>query len=103
MKGKIEELESALQRCELRVELLEVNDEHWKEQLHHSQNQIRNRDYIMGEAVAQIREVTDYLQTLVIQADMLSVKYELESDRGQELASLLRKVKTLSIRAKPYL
>ncbi|MFQ6659658.1 hypothetical protein Gotur_028464 [Gossypium turneri] len=57
----------------------------------------------MGEAVAQIREVTDYLQTLVIQADMLSVKYELESDRGQELASLLRKVKTLSMRAKPYL
>ncbi|MFQ6663865.1 hypothetical protein Gotur_031198 [Gossypium turneri] len=57
----------------------------------------------MGEAVAQIREVADHLQTLAILADVLSVKYELESDRGQELASLLRKVKTLSIRAKSYL
>ncbi|KAA3486716.1 putative DNA double-strand break repair Rad50 ATPase [Gossypium australe] len=103
MKGRIEELESALQSCELRVELLEVNEEHWKEQLHHSQSQVRDRDYIMGEAVAQIREVADHLQTLVVQADTLSVKYELESDRGQELALLLRKIKTLSIRAKPYL
>ncbi|MFQ6650264.1 hypothetical protein Gotur_022239 [Gossypium turneri] len=103
MKGKIEELESVLQSCELWVELLEVNEERWKEQLHHSQNQITNRDYIMGETVAQIQEVADHLQTLAIQADMLSVKYELESNRGQELASFLRKVKTLSIRAKPYL
>ncbi|MBA0754178.1 hypothetical protein Gogos_020176 [Gossypium gossypioides] len=77
MKGKIEELEFTLQNCELRVELLEVNEERWNEQLH--------------------------LQTLVMQANMLSVKYELESDRGQELALLLRKVKILSIRAKPYL
>ncbi|KAA3488723.1 pericentrin-like [Gossypium australe] len=81
MKGRIEELESTLQSCELRVELLEVNEEHWKEQLHHSQSQVRDRDYIMGEAVAQIREVDDHLQALAIQADMLSVKYELESDR----------------------
>ncbi|MFQ6653616.1 hypothetical protein Gotur_024926 [Gossypium turneri] len=37
------------------------------------------------------------------EADTLSVKYELESDRGQKLASLLRRIKVLSIRAKPYL
>ncbi|MBA0881474.1 hypothetical protein Goshw_025497 [Gossypium schwendimanii] len=37
------------------------------------------------------------------EADTLSVKYELESDWGQELASLLKKIKVLSIRAKPYL
>ncbi|MFQ6655881.1 hypothetical protein Gotur_026242 [Gossypium turneri] len=103
MKGKIEELESALQSCEPQIEFLEVNEERWKEKLHYSQNQVRSRDYIMGKAVAQILEVADHLQTLAIQADMLSVKYELELDRGQELASLLRKVKTLSIRAKPYL
>ncbi|MFQ6668783.1 hypothetical protein Gotur_034303, partial [Gossypium turneri] len=30
-----------------------------------------------------------------LQADMLSVKYELESDRGQELAVLLRKIRML--------
>ncbi|MFQ6651516.1 hypothetical protein Gotur_023811, partial [Gossypium turneri] len=49
----------------------------------------------MGEALAQIREVADHLQTLAVQADTLSVKYELESDRGQELASLLKKIKVL--------
>ncbi|MBA0730711.1 hypothetical protein Golax_025690 [Gossypium laxum] len=61
MKGNIEELESALKSCELRVELLEVNEERWKEQLHHSHNQIRNIDYIMGMNVAQIWELTQLL------------------------------------------
>ncbi|MBA0662573.1 hypothetical protein Goklo_006669, partial [Gossypium klotzschianum] len=39
LKRKIEELELgvALQNCELRVELLEMNNEHWKEQLQRSQ------------------------------------------------------------------
>ncbi|MBA0879180.1 hypothetical protein Goshw_008564 [Gossypium schwendimanii] len=57
----------------------------------------------MGEAMVQIKEVADHLQTLAVQADMLSVKFELESSRGQELALLLRKIRVLSIRAKPYL
>ncbi|KAK5826366.1 hypothetical protein PVK06_021284 [Gossypium arboreum] len=103
LKGKVEELETALQNCELRIELLESNNEQWKEQLRQSQDQVRDRDHIMGEVVAQIREVTDYLQTLEVQADVLSVKYELESDRGRELACLLKKVKTLSIRANLYM
>ncbi|MBA0879932.1 hypothetical protein Goshw_028762, partial [Gossypium schwendimanii] len=38
----------------------------------------------MGEAVAQVREVVDHLQTLAVQADVLSFKYESESDRGRE-------------------
>ncbi|MFQ6659908.1 hypothetical protein Gotur_028621, partial [Gossypium turneri] len=82
MKKKIEELESALQGCGQRIEFLEGNEEHWREQLHHLQNQIQNRDYIMDEAVSQIREVANHLQTMAIQADVLSTKYELESDRG---------------------
>ncbi|MFQ6623068.1 hypothetical protein Gotur_003034 [Gossypium turneri] len=49
----------------------------------------------MEEAVIQIREVADHVQTLPVQADMLGVKYELESDRGQELAVLLRKIRML--------
>ena len=57
----------------------------------------------MEEAVVQIREVADHVQTLAVQADMLSVKYELESDRGQELVVLLRKIRMLSNRAKLYL
>ncbi|MFQ6665676.1 hypothetical protein Gotur_032323, partial [Gossypium turneri] len=78
MKKRIEELEMALQHFRIKLET-------------------------GGEAVVQIREVADHLQTLAVQADTLSVKYKLESDRGQELASLLRKIRVLSIRAKPYL
>ncbi|MBA0765822.1 hypothetical protein Gotri_014949, partial [Gossypium trilobum] len=52
----------------------------------------------MGEAVTQVWEVADHLQTLAVQADMLSLKYESELDRGLELAWLLSKVKALSIR-----
>ncbi|XP_016730698.1 tropomyosin alpha-1 chain-like [Gossypium hirsutum] len=103
MKERIEELESTLQNCEIRIEYLETNENHQNEQLHDFQNQVRNRDDIMGEAVVQIREVADHLQTLAVQANTLSVKYELESNRGQELASLLRKIRVLRIRAKPYL
>ncbi|KAG8495885.1 hypothetical protein CXB51_007511 [Gossypium anomalum] len=102
MKERIEELEAALQNCEMRIQFFEAGEERWKEQLHHAQDQVRNRDYIMGEAITQIREVADYLQTLAVQVDILSVKYELESDRGQELASLFMKIKALSVRAKSY-
>ncbi|MBA0787111.1 hypothetical protein Gotri_026520 [Gossypium trilobum] len=45
MKERIEELEMALRNCEIRIE---------------------NRDHIMGEAVVQIREVADHLQTLTM-------------------------------------
>ncbi|MFQ6670597.1 hypothetical protein Gotur_035453 [Gossypium turneri] len=98
MKRRVEELEAALQNCETRIELLEASEKHRKEQLHFFQNQVRNIDHIMGEAVAQIQEVADHLQILEVQADVLSVKYEPESNRRQELASLLRKIKVLSIR-----
>ncbi|MBA0786123.1 hypothetical protein Gotri_027584 [Gossypium trilobum] len=63
MKRRVEELEMALQNCEMQIEFRKASEERKKEQL------------------------------LFLQADILSVKYELESDRGQELASLLRKVK----------
>ena len=103
MKKTIEELEVALQNCEARIEYLEANKDHQSEQLHYLQNQVRSRDRVMGQALVQIREVADHLQTLAVQADTLSIKYELESDRGRELASLLQKIKVLSIRAKSYL
>ncbi|MBA0785773.1 hypothetical protein Gotri_006848 [Gossypium trilobum] len=103
MKRRIEELDVVLQSREMRIEFLEVNEERQKEQLHLCQNQVRNIYHIMGEVVAQIREMAERLQTLAMQADVLSVKYKLESDRGQELASLLRKIKVLSIREKPYM
>ncbi|KAA3465495.1 coiled-coil domain-containing protein 102A-like protein [Gossypium australe] len=90
MKRRIEELESALHSCELRTELFETREGRSKEELHHFHDQVRNRDYLMGEAIVQIREVADHLQTLAAQADILSMKYELQSDRNQELASFTR-------------
>ncbi|MBA0877612.1 hypothetical protein Goshw_017269 [Gossypium schwendimanii] len=103
LKKRIGELEDTLQNSKLWVELFERRNEQCQEQLHRFQSQIRNRDYIMGEAVTQVREVADHLQNLVVQANVLSLKYESESSRGRELAWLIRRVKTLSIKAKPYM
>ncbi|KAG8474232.1 hypothetical protein CXB51_034086 [Gossypium anomalum] len=96
-------LETALQNCELRIEQLEAREGHWKEELYHLQDQVGDRDYLIGEAIVQIREVADHLQDLAAQANVLSTKYELVTDRGLELASLLDKIKTLGLRAKAYL
>ncbi|MBA0756404.1 hypothetical protein Gogos_021233 [Gossypium gossypioides] len=103
MKKRIDELETTLQNCKIWIKYVEANEDRHNEQFYYFQNQVRNRGHIMGEAVVQIREVANHLQTLAVQADTLSVKYELESDQGQELALLLRKIRVLSIRAKPYL
>ncbi|MBA0671712.1 hypothetical protein Goklo_025195 [Gossypium klotzschianum] len=47
MKERIEELEAALQNCEIRIEYLEANEDRENEQLHYFQNQVRDRDHIM--------------------------------------------------------
>ena len=103
MKGRIEELKTVLQNCEIQINHLKENESRNNEQLHYFQNQVRSRNHIMEEAVVQIREVADYVQTLAVQADMLSMNYELESNRGQELALLLRRVRVLGTKAKSYL
>ncbi|XP_016733145.1 myosin-7-like [Gossypium hirsutum] len=103
LKARVAELEAILQDYEARIEHLEANEDHQNEQLHYLQDQVASRDHIMGEAVVQIQGVAEHLQTLAVQADVLSVKYELELDQGQKLASLLREIKVLSVRAKPYL
>ncbi|MFQ6642221.1 hypothetical protein Gotur_018380 [Gossypium turneri] len=51
MKGKIEELEAALGSCEVQIEHLEAKEGLQNEQLHYFQDQVRNRDHVMGEAV----------------------------------------------------
>ncbi|MFQ6629912.1 hypothetical protein Gotur_007426 [Gossypium turneri] len=95
MKKRIEELETELQNCEIQFKHLKANESRNNEQLYHFQSQVRSRDHLIEEAMVQIREVAGHIQTLAIQADTLSVKYELESDRGQELALLLRKIRVL--------
>ncbi|PPD70615.1 hypothetical protein GOBAR_DD32507 [Gossypium barbadense] len=103
MKKRIEELETVLQNCEIQIKYLKANESHNKEQLHYFQSQVRSRDHLMEEAVVQIRGVADHMQTLAVQADMLSVKYELELGQGQELALLLRRIRVLGTRVKSYL
>nr|XP_012466406.1 unnamed protein product [Gossypium raimondii] len=103
LKARVAELEAILQDYEARIEHLEANEYHQNKQLHYLQDQVAGRDHIMGEAVVQIQGVAEHLQTLAVQADVLSVKYESESEQGQKLASLLREIKVLSVRAKPYL
>ncbi|MBA0777360.1 hypothetical protein Gotri_005393 [Gossypium trilobum] len=61
LKGTIEELEAAL-----------------------------DRDHIIGEALTQVQEVAEHLQTLAVQADMLGLRYESESNWGQELDGFLK-------------
>ncbi|XP_040932030.1 G kinase-anchoring protein 1-like [Gossypium hirsutum] len=54
MKHNIGGLEAALQNCELQIEQLKAREEHWTGELHHFQDQVRDRDYLMGEAIVQI-------------------------------------------------
>ncbi|XP_012435562.2 uncharacterized protein LOC105762214 [Gossypium raimondii] len=96
LKARVAELEAMLQDYEARIEHLEANEDHQNEQLHYRQDQVASRDHIMGEAVVQIQGVVEHLQTLAVQADVLSVKYESESDQGQKLASILKEIKVLS-------
>ncbi|KAL1156500.1 hypothetical protein V6Z11_A08G096200 [Gossypium hirsutum] len=103
MKHHIGGLETALQDCELRIEQLEAREDQWKGELHHLQDQVGDRDYVMGEALVQIREVAEHLQELAIQARTLSMMYESSSDKGRELALLLDRVRTLGLREKVYL
>ncbi|MBA0553686.1 hypothetical protein Golob_012842, partial [Gossypium lobatum] len=49
------------------VELLEMNNEHWKKQFQCSQGQMKDRDHIMSEAVTQVREIIDRLQAVAVQ------------------------------------
>ncbi|KAK5833956.1 hypothetical protein PVK06_017824 [Gossypium arboreum] len=103
LKGKVKELESALQNSKLLIEQLGVREDYLKGELHQSRGQVRERDYVIGEAVAQIREVAEHVQDLAIRADVLSLMYESSLDMRRELALLLDRVKTLGIKAKAYL
>ncbi|KAG8488916.1 hypothetical protein CXB51_016853 [Gossypium anomalum] len=72
-------------------------------ELRQSKEQVRDRGYLIGEAIIQIREVAEHVRDLEVRADVLSMMHESSSDIGRELALLLDRVKTLGIRAKAYL
>ncbi|MBA0637123.1 hypothetical protein Godav_029698, partial [Gossypium davidsonii] len=80
LKARVAELEKTLYQYRNRNSVIELRASLDKIEQMKRRNQVRSRDHIMGEAVTQIREVADYLKTLVVQANILSVKYELESD-----------------------
>ncbi|KAL1183019.1 hypothetical protein V6Z11_A02G153100 [Gossypium hirsutum] len=66
LKSKIEDSEAALQEGKLQIEQLETQGDYLKGELHQSRGQIRERDHVMEEAIAQIREVAEYVQDLVV-------------------------------------
>ncbi|XP_016721749.1 calcium-binding and coiled-coil domain-containing protein 2-like [Gossypium hirsutum] len=103
LKGKVEDLEVALHDGELRIEQLKAQEYCLKQELHQVKGQVRDRDYIIGDAIAQIREVAEYVRDLAVRADALSMMYESASDKGRELALLLDKVRTLGLKAKAYM
>ncbi|KAG8473275.1 hypothetical protein CXB51_035195 [Gossypium anomalum] len=100
LKSKVEDLEAALHKGKLRIEQLETQEDYLKGELHQSRGQVKERDHVMGEAIAQIREVAEYVQDLAVRADVLSLMCGSSSDIGRELALLLDRVKTLGIKAK---
>ncbi|KAG8473028.1 hypothetical protein CXB51_034954 [Gossypium anomalum] len=100
LKSKVEDLETALREGKTMIEQLETQGDYLKGELHQSRGQVRERDHVMREAIAQIREVAEYVQDLAVRADVLSLMCGSSSDIGRELALLLDKVKTLGIRAK---
>ncbi|KAG8482679.1 hypothetical protein CXB51_024441 [Gossypium anomalum] len=61
-------------------------------ELHQSRGQIRERDHVMGEAKAQIREVAEYVQDLAVRADNEMREQMMEAQRNMmaEMAQLLR-------------
>ncbi|KAG8474331.1 hypothetical protein CXB51_034118 [Gossypium anomalum] len=93
-------LEEENKGLKTKIEQLEAREDYLREEFHQSRGQVIERDHVMGEAVAQIQEVTEYVQDLAIQADVLSLMCGSSSDIGRELALLLERVKTLGIRAK---
>ncbi|KAK8978445.1 hypothetical protein V6N11_008756 [Hibiscus sabdariffa] len=101
MKEQVKDLECSLQTWQEELEsfkeLQEYEKARWEAQLQHSQDQVRNHDHIMSEALVQVKEVAEHLQTLAVQADVISVQTELESTQGKRLTSLLREIKLLAI------
>ncbi|GMI75132.1 hypothetical protein HRI_001182500 [Hibiscus trionum] len=112
LRGRVGELEGSLQRyrsrnhtAELKISIQENENmkRQWQARLDQSQDRIRDRDSVMAEALVQVREVAEHLQTLAVQADVLSLQTELESDRGKKLAWLFRKIRILGVKAKQYM
>ncbi|GMI75465.1 hypothetical protein HRI_001215800 [Hibiscus trionum] len=107
MKRQVEDLEAALETCRGQInsfeEIQSWNNQQWQARLDQSQDRVRDRDRVMAEALVQVREVAEHLQTLAVQADVLSLQTESESDRGKKLAWLFRKIKILGVKAKQYM
>ncbi|KAL1182899.1 hypothetical protein V6Z11_A02G145100 [Gossypium hirsutum] len=52
LKSKVEDLKMALHDGELRVEQLEAQEDYLKGELHQARRQVRERDHVIGEAIA---------------------------------------------------
>ncbi|KAK5839793.1 hypothetical protein PVK06_008632 [Gossypium arboreum] len=61
LKRKVEDLEVALHDGELQIEQLNAQEDCIKGELHQVKGQVKDRDYVIGEAIAQIREIAEYV------------------------------------------
>ena len=82
LRSKVEDLEVALHDGELRVEQLKAQEDYLMGELHQAKEQVRKRDHVIGEAIAQIREVAEYVQDLAIRANVLSLMCSSSLDVG---------------------
>ena len=75
----------------------------WEAQLHDSRQKVHVRDNMMSEAIIQIREVTQHIQNLAADAEVLCLGTEVATERGRKLAQLLKEIKILGSKAKSCL
>ncbi|KAK5802740.1 hypothetical protein PVK06_030358 [Gossypium arboreum] len=66
LKSKVEDLEVALHDGELWIEQLEAQKDCIKRELHQAKGQVRDRDYIIKEAIAHIQEIAEYVRDLTV-------------------------------------
>ncbi|MFQ6622582.1 hypothetical protein Gotur_002855 [Gossypium turneri] len=83
LKGSLRQYQNRNSAIELKVSLSKI--EEMKQRIEELETALQNCENRIKHLEANEN----------LQADMLSVKYELESDRGQELAVLLRKIRML--------
>ncbi|MFQ6668346.1 hypothetical protein Gotur_034023, partial [Gossypium turneri] len=77
LKDRVVELEGSLHQHRCRNSVVELKASLSK--IEEMKSKIEGLEAVLRNC--EIREVADYLQALTVQADALSVKYELESDR----------------------
>ncbi|GMJ10732.1 hypothetical protein HRI_004742400 [Hibiscus trionum] len=103
LENEKNQLKFGMQSQEQEIERLRKGNSKAEEDLSTLQSQVWDRDCVVTEALVQEWEVAEHLQTLAIQADVLSLQTESKSNRGMKLAWLFKKIKIIGVKAKQYM